>query len=133
MQTKVDTQAELQALVATYVDAWNRGDADAFASLFAEDADFTSISLHRLRGRAPIAAAHRHIFATVYNGTRIDATLDSVRPLSDDLAILDIDAHMTNGAGEPFGPKHAHAMAVAQRQSAEWRIVAFQNMVPVQA
>jgi uncharacterized protein (TIGR02246 family) len=133
MNVTQDVQRELRSLVRTIVDAWNRGDGDGFASVFAEDADFTSINLTQISGRAPIAAAHDQIFATVYNGTRIEATLERVRPLREDLAVLDIDAHMTNAAGEPFGPKHMHPMAVAERQADGWRIVAFHNMVPVQA
>jgi uncharacterized protein (TIGR02246 family) len=126
-------QGELRALVTTYIDAWNRGDGDGLASVFADDADFTSIRLQRFHGRAPIAAAHNQLFATSNQGTRLDATLDHVRPLREDLALLDIDAQLTNAAGEPFGPKHAHALAVAERQADGWRIVAFQNMVPAQA
>jgi uncharacterized protein (TIGR02246 family) len=127
-----NSDAELRALVSTYVDAWNRGDADAFASVFAADADFTSIRLDHIRGRASIAAAHKQIFASSYPGSRVAATLEHVRALREDLAVLDIDAYMTDAAGEPFGPKHAHAMAVAERQPSGWRIVAFQNMVPVE-
>src|SRR5437868_4007003 len=118
-------ETALRALVATYVDAWNHADGDAFASVFADDADFTSIRLDRLHGRAPIAAAHNEIFATFYKDTRINAAIDGLRPLRDDLAIMTIDAHMTDAAGKPFGPKHAHALAVAERQADGWRIVAF--------
>jgi uncharacterized protein (TIGR02246 family) len=133
MNVTQDVERELRSLVRTFVDAWNRGDGDGFASVFADDADFTSINLTQISGRASIAASHNQIFATVYNGTRVDATLERVRPLREDLAVLDIDAHMTNAAGEPFGPKHMHPMAVAERQADGWRIVAFQNMEPVQA
>jgi uncharacterized protein (TIGR02246 family) len=132
MEATRNLEAELGALVTTYVDAWNRGDADRFASAFADDADFTSIRLDRISGRATIAAAHTRIFATIYKGTRITATLERVRPLREDLAVFDMDAHMTDAAGEPFGPKHAYAMAVAERQEDGWRIVAFQNMVPLE-
>src|ERR687884_262319 len=102
--------ADLQALVDTYVAAWNRGDGDGFASVFAEDADFTSIRLDRIRGRAAIAAAHNQIFSTFYKDTRIQAVVDAVRPLRPDLAVFDVDAHMTDAAGQPFGPRHAHAL-----------------------
>jgi uncharacterized protein (TIGR02246 family) len=132
MTSTPEVQRELCALVATYVDAWNRADGDRFASIFADDADFTSIRLDQVRGRGSIAAAHRRIFDTIYKDTRIEATLESVRPLREDLAVLDIDAHMTDAAGEPFGPRHAHAMAVAERQVDGWRVVAFHNMVPVE-
>ena len=133
MNSTTEAQGELRALVTTYVEAWNRGDGDGVASVFADDADFTSIRLQRIRGRAPIAAAHNQLFTTSNKGTRIDATLDRVRPLREDLAVLDIDAQMTTAAGEPVGPQHAHALAVAERQANGWRIVAFQNMVPVHA
>jgi uncharacterized protein (TIGR02246 family) len=133
MNVAQDAERELRSLVRTYVDAWNRADGEGFASVFADDADFTSINLTQVSGRAPIAAAHNQIFATVYNGTRIDSTLERVRPLREDLVVLDIDSHMTNSAGEPFGPKHVHAMAVAEHQPDGWHIVAFQNMQPVQA
>jgi uncharacterized protein (TIGR02246 family) len=123
---------ELRGLVTTYVDAWNRSDGDGLASVFADDADFTSIRLQQIGGRASIAAVHKQLFATSNRGTRIEASLDHVRPLREDLAVLDIDAQMTNAAGESVGPDHAHAMAVAERQADGWRIVAFQNMVPVQ-
>ena len=123
---------EFRDLVATYVDAWSRGDGTGFASVFAEDADFTSIRLDRLRGRQAIGEAHQQIFDTFYKGTRISVEIDGVRHLRPDLAILNIDARMTDASGQPFGPRQAHAMAVVERQSAGWRIVAFQNMVPVE-
>jgi uncharacterized protein (TIGR02246 family) len=124
---------ELIALVAAYVAAWNLGDGDSFASVFADDADFTSVRLDRISGRATIAAAHSRIFATSYSRTRIDAALEGVRQVREDLVVLHIQAHMTDAAGEPFGPKHTHAMAVAERQADGWRILAFHNMVPIPA
>src|ERR671932_2275886 len=102
MSISAKDEAALRAMVATYVAAWNRGDGDGFASVFADDADFTSIRLDQISAHAAIAAAHNQIFATIYNGTRIDATLERVRPLREDLAVLDIEAHMTDAAGEPF-------------------------------
>jgi uncharacterized protein (TIGR02246 family) len=40
-QTKGETDQEaIVAVMDRFVDAWNRHDAEAFAAVFAEDADF---------------------------------------------------------------------------------------------
>ena len=129
-----DLVAAAQALVDTYVDAWNRGDGTAFASMFATDADFTSIRLDRVRGRDAIGRAHQHIFEGVYRGSRIAAQVEqaSVRALGPDHVEFLVDAHMTNASGQPFGPKHAHAMVIAEQQPEGWRVIAFHNMQPTE-
>jgi uncharacterized protein (TIGR02246 family) len=132
--TATSDLAAAQALVDAYADAWNRGDGAGFARAFASDADFTSIRLDRVRGRDAIGRAHQQIFDTVYRGTRIAAQVEpaSVRALGPDYVEFLVDARMTNASGLPFGPKHAHAMVVAERQPEGWRIVAFHNMQPTE-
>ncbi|MBV9359356.1 MAG: SgcJ/EcaC family oxidoreductase [Chloroflexi bacterium] len=136
MPTTANTElaAAAQSLVDGYVDAWNQGDGAGFARAFATDADFTSIRLDRVRGRQAIGEAHQHIFDTVYRGTRIAAQVEpaSVRPLGLDYVEFLVDARMTSASGLPFGPRHAHAMVVAERQPEGWRIVAFHNMQPTE-
>ena len=39
-----DTQ-QIHGVMNAFVDAWNQHDAKAFAAVFAEDADFTNLSL----------------------------------------------------------------------------------------
>jgi ligand-binding SRPBCC domain-containing protein len=52
----VDAPAsELRSLARNLVDAWNRGDARAFAVLFTTDADYVTAAGERLRGRRAIA------------------------------------------------------------------------------
>jgi uncharacterized protein (TIGR02246 family) len=131
MTTTVNAEQDLRALVATYMAAWNRGDGAGYASAFAEDADFTSVRLDRPHSRAEIAAGHEAIFATIYKRTRLHAEVDRIRFVRPDVAVLDVEHHLTDAAGVTFPPGHSHAIAVAERTTNGWQFVAFQNMVPV--
>jgi uncharacterized protein (TIGR02246 family) len=132
MNQQVNEDQAIRALVSTYAEAWNRGDADGFASVFAPDADFTSIRLDRAHSRAEIASGHAAIFATIYKGTRLQADVERIRYVRPDVAIVDIDARLSDATGMSI-PGQAHALCVAARDSARWQIIAFQNMVPVGA
>ena len=48
--------AELSSLVNRLVDAWNQGDARAFAALFTPAAEYVTGAGERIRGREAIAA-----------------------------------------------------------------------------
>jgi uncharacterized protein (TIGR02246 family) len=128
MQDISKTKTAVEQLIARYVEAWGRGDGPAFASVFADDAEFTSIRRDRLHNRREIADGHSEIFATFYKGTRIRADVESLRMLRPDLALFHVDAYMTDASGAPFGPRHAHAMAVAEQRPEGWQIIAFHNL-----
>jgi uncharacterized protein (TIGR02246 family) len=129
----VHDASQIEALVHTFRDAWNRGDGAGYASVFADDADFTSIRLDRAHSRDEIAAGHEHIFSTIYRGTRLEAEVEQIRFVRPDVAVANVDSRLLGPDGEPFGPGHAHAQAVVAKDAGRWQIVAFQNMIPVGA
>jgi uncharacterized protein (TIGR02246 family) len=131
MNSMANEDGALHQLVATYADAWNRGDGAGFASVFAQDADFTSIRLDRVHNRADLAAGHQAIFDTVYKGTRLQADVESIRYVRPDVAVLNVDGQLVQADGVPVARRRSHALAVAERLVDGWRIVAFQNLVPV--
>ena len=51
--------------------ASNAGDGAAWAAPFAEDADFVDILGAHHQGCLAIETGHRHIFATIYKGSRV--------------------------------------------------------------
>jgi hypothetical protein len=59
--------------------AWNRGDANHLAAPFSTTADFIAFEGTDLRGRHELVAFHRHIFATVVKGSRLDGSVRFVR------------------------------------------------------
>ena len=63
--TTINESAERRAILElgqALQDAWNRGDAAGYASLFTDDADFVAWNGSRGRGRQAIEDAHRRLF-----------------------------------------------------------------------
>jgi uncharacterized protein (TIGR02246 family) len=52
----MDTTVAIEIALRRLVDAWNRGDAEAFAERFAPDATYTTGAGQSVRGRAGISA-----------------------------------------------------------------------------
>ena len=65
-------------------EAWARGDGQAYASVFSEDATFDNAPGQRVVGRQGIAASHQRIFDSVLTHTRLGGgypvQLQSVTP-----------------------------------------------------
>jgi uncharacterized protein (TIGR02246 family) len=79
-QTTADEDA-IRAIHQRMIDAWNTGDAAAFAP-FTDDADFIAFEGTHLKGRREIASFHQQIFDTVVKGTRLQGEVKFVRFLS---------------------------------------------------
>ena len=125
-------EAAVGAVVKQVEAGWNAGDGDAFAAPFAENADYVVVDGRYIRGRAAIAEGHRHIFATVYNGSHNTATLHGVRLLRDNVAIAHVAWHLRFQEGDTPREGHAVNTMVLTREEGVWRIAAFQN-TPLQS
>ena len=108
--------------------AWAAGSGDAFAAVFAEDAEFVSIRGEEQHGRAEIAARHGALFTSAYRGSSLSAEVRKVRYLTPEIALVHATSTVTP-QGAPAG-MNTHAQAVVERRDGAWRIVAFHNMVP---
>jgi uncharacterized protein (TIGR02246 family) len=95
-------ETAIRALVAAFVDAWNKHDTHAFAETFAEDADFTNVRGDSAHGRKAIEDFHAPMFATRFKNSHQTADDVKIRLLSSDIASVDIRWEMT-GATEPDG------------------------------
>ena len=128
MQTPQDEQA-IRQLVATFVNGWNAGDGFALAQAFAPDADFTAITGLKAKGRDLIAKGHNEILSTVYRGSRNSATIESILFLRPDVAVADVTFRFV-GEVRPFGLEKSSCGLVCTRDSGDWSIAVFRNMVP---
>jgi uncharacterized protein (TIGR02246 family) len=125
--------ADLSGLVDTFVQGWNAGSGEHLARAFALDADFTNVMGLRAHGRDVIARGHDEILATVFRGTRLDATVDQIRYLRPDVALVDVTFTLRGAGGQPFARMPAgqsSAGFVATNESGIWAIAAFRNMIP---
>ena len=68
-----------RSLGADATGAWNRYDAEALASIFAEDGEFTNVFGMTVRGRAAIAGLHAPLFRTIFTDSHLSVGETRVR------------------------------------------------------
>lgn len=108
--------------------AWNNYDSVAWAALFAEDADFIHILGGHFHGRDAVEQGHRQIFDTIYKGSRNSYTVEGVRFVRPDVAIVFIRAHLKwylSGAEQNIDARPT--LVAHKKDNGQWEIVAFQN------
>ena len=117
----------MEELYRRIIDAWNAGDADAFAAAFLDDGEVVGFDGSQLAGRAAIAAELGRIFADHPTG-RYVAKVRSVRSLAPDVALLRAVAGMVPAGQSDLKPElNAVQALLAIRRDAGWRAVLFQN------
>ncbi|MEU5696156.1 SgcJ/EcaC family oxidoreductase [Actinosynnema sp. NPDC020468] len=113
---------EIRDLLTRLTDAWNAGDATAYAELFTQDADYITWLGTRDTGRAAIEATHRFLFDGPLKGSRLTGTADStldIRHLAPDAALVITDGGRAEQASV--------ITLTAVRQEDGWRFASFQN------
>jgi uncharacterized protein (TIGR02246 family) len=131
--TAAHDDAQLSALIEAFVEGWNAGSGERLARPFSTDADFTNVMGLRAHGREVIARGHDEILATVFRGTRIAATVDQIRYLRPDVAVIDATLSIRGADGQPLAMMPggtSSAGVVATRDSGSWAISVFRNMIP---
>jgi len=123
-------QAVIRQTLMGLQDAWNRHDMQAFANLFAEDADFVNVAGAWWKGRTEIEQKHLAAHTTIFRDSTLSVEEVDVRFLSPDIAIAHlltslVGQKMADGTAVP--PRRALLTQVLQKQSGKWMIVASQN------
>lgn len=112
--------AALRAAFQAAENAWNRGDADHFGRLFAEDATYVGRSGHVFVGRGAIRDGHAEAFATVFHESRIKFRPMHIRFVSPELAIVHLDVTTVQGDGSDT---HAVTTGLMQRTPEGWQML----------
>ena len=133
-------ERSIRRIVEQLETAWNAGDSTAFAAPFAEDADFVDILGEHHRGRSVIEAGHRHILSTFYQGSQNHYTVESIRFVRPDVAIVFIRARLLSRLGvavddarheshqsQTMREDQARPTLTVAKEGETWQIVAFQN------
>jgi uncharacterized protein (TIGR02246 family) len=133
-QSKED-EAQIQAIVLSESDAWNRGDAEAFGAHYAEDGSFTNVIGQQLYGRQAFIAQHARIFSTIYKGSHNTLSIGKIRFLRPDVVVVDIDGVLSGANRLPPGLKaaedgalHVKLQEVMTKENGNWWIAAFHNV-----
>ncbi len=117
----------IDTIVAGLEAAWNAGDGGRFGAPFAADADFVTIRAEHLRGREAIASGHAAIFRTIYGGSVNRFTIESLRFVRPDVALVHVDAALDAPTGRLAGRHMAKFSAVLTREPGGWQITSFHN------
>ncbi|MFG2415458.1 SgcJ/EcaC family oxidoreductase [Streptomyces goshikiensis] len=123
--------ADGEAICATLdalIDAWARGDAEAYGRLFTEDGTYTTYVGSHYEGRADITEGHRALFKDFVKGTKLAASYLDLRFLGKDAAVL-------TGRGDDYSSgkpgladlSKVQTYTLVRDTDGAWRIAAFHN------
>src|ERR1700722_17195014 len=77
-------------VMARLREAWERGDGEAYGSLFSEDAQYVTAPGERMHGRKSIAGSHQKIFDTFFKKTKLGRNYPSVlRQITSDVFLVE--------------------------------------------
>jgi uncharacterized protein (TIGR02246 family) len=126
-QTAADEDA-VRAIHGRMIDAWNAGDAAAFAAPFTDEADFIAFEGTHLKGRGEIASFHRQVFDTVVKGTRLEGEVKFVRFLSTAVAAMHSAVRVIlQGQTEASPSRDSMQLTVVAKRDGEWRSEGLMN------
>lgn len=127
---------ETNAIVADFVQilmqSWNNGDGAAFASVFADNAEFVNIRGDLIRTRQAIAAGHQQIFDTIYQGSTLHYDVVDSRALTGNIMVAHIAGTMHAPIGPMAGTNYALATLVLVQTGEIWQIASFHNTLKAQ-
>lgn len=127
----VESGTEATALVERLSEAFNTKDANAFAALFAPEAEFVSILGQRMRGREGIAAGHKVVFEKLLTGTRMTVTRIDVMPLSDQIVMMHAEwnrERLPEATATTLPPGSGVLTFIARRTAQDWELMAATNV-----
>ena len=118
----------VDAIHRQMIDAWNAGDAEAFAAPFVTDADFVAFEGTHLEGRDAIFAFHPQAFETDVKGSRLTGEVKFVRQLAPGLAVIHSTVRVTLAdQASPSPSRDSMQLTVVREEGGEWRGVVLMN------
>ena len=122
--------SELTRVVDAFASAWNCHDMEAFAQLFAPDAEFVNVVGLWWKGRPAIKQAHEFTHATMFRNSRLTILDTSVRFPSSQFAIArsrwNLEGHV-GPEGEALPRRTGILVNVLAYDGTRWVIIDSQN------
>ncbi|GAA2804038.1 SgcJ/EcaC family oxidoreductase [Crossiella cryophila] len=124
--------SDISRVFQRLVQAWNNGDATAYAAQFTEDVDYVTFHGLHIRGRAELEAGHAKLFAGPLKGVKLGGGSGAAEPpavkfLGPEVAVVVNSGGSTlPEADSPAPERDSVTTAVLVRTGGDWLISAFQ-------
>ncbi|MBE9168081.1 SgcJ/EcaC family oxidoreductase [Pleurocapsales cyanobacterium LEGE 06147] len=122
-------EATIRNLFQQLIDSWNRGNGNAYAAVFIEEADYVAFNGDHSKGREAIARQHQQLFDTFLKGTRLRGEVKSLQFLSPNIALVHaIGGTLMSWQSDTAKPgRKSIQTLVATKHEGEWRFASFHN------
>lgn len=128
-ETEIQAEDAARALMVRLCEAWERGDGEAYASSFSDEAQYVSAPGERVHGRQLIGKSHQSIFDTIFKATKLGRNYPChIRQLTPDAVLVEAaGAVLFPGEREENVAPNGLMTLVVMRGSDGWKIESFQN------
>jgi uncharacterized protein (TIGR02246 family) len=116
---KRGSQKAVRKVAATYIEAFNQGDAIIIAALWTPDGDYVGPRGELIKGRDEIQEKFESFFA-LNTETRLKINITSIRFVRDDVAVVDGITEVTPLLQGP--PAEVRATVILVKQGDQWLI-----------
>lgn len=114
-------RAEIAGMMTGFAEAFNRADAIAVSSFFAEDATLVNPAGVRGQGREEIGRVFEDDLRRILAGSRSTFILDSLRRCGPSLAFVDVTHHVEGARGEQVqGDLDLHVVCLCEKVGGRW-------------
>ena len=132
---RIGREETIRKLYLSYDAAWNRGAVADLAAFWADDADHMEPNGRLITGRTALAKELADRFATDLKGTHSKQTVDAIRFITSDVAVVDASYEVT-GAHDPDGkslpPIEGRYVDIWVKRAGKWHIAADRPIGPSQ-
>ncbi len=133
-QFSTQDETAIRQILSGMEDAWDRGDAKAWAQYFSRDAELITVTGEVVQGRDGIEERFASLFADVLSGSRLTQKIRVLRLLRPDVAVADTDMELYGYKALPPSMTPPAGVAVAARSKSvmlyvdgKWWIVSSQS------
>lgn len=117
----------IRELLDRQIAGWAAGDAEAYASVFAPDADYVTFLGSHYKGRAEIAASYVPLFKKFLKESRLHFEITQLRFLTPDVALVHAKGAVAKRGRRPSRRNSRVNTTIAVRTDGQWQFAASQN------